>query len=160
MKSIKDDVKRDLLKQIKTSGLSPSSTFRQYKGTSTAIQEDNLLEYSRKIKGTGGAEFEDKYTVSPNLLKLGNSTPLNKLPDGYVVPTLIGSHWVFINPTTNVNGLVIPSGMNLSGGGAKKLSTKTKNILTHVFNMEIDEGPIAVTRELVEKVSTRPDKTP
>lgn len=155
--SIKDDIRKDLLKQIKPSSLSPSQHLRQQTTTSRAIQDESLLEFANKYrKSTGGAEFEDKYKLGEGLKNLNSNVPLNKLPDGHVTPVFNNGRWEFMNTATRTDGLVVPSGMNFSGGGSKKMSKKSKKILIDVFGIEVDEKPIIITRELIEKVSSRP----
>lgn len=156
--SIRDEIKKDLLKQIKPTSLPPSS-FRQQSTLGKAIQDDDLSEFAKKYqKKTGGAEFEDKYQLGEGLKNLRSNIPLNKLPDGHVTPVFNNGRWEFMNTANRVDGLVTPSGLNLSGGGAKKLSEKSKNILINVFGIEVDESPIIITKELIEKVSIRPPK--
>lgn len=138
--SIKDDMKKDLLKQIKPTLSTPGSSMEKSSTNSKAIQEDNLLEFYKKYKsGSGGAEFESKYLINPNLTTYNGKDPINKLPDGYVVPVFQNGQWVFANPSTRVDGLVTPSGLNLSGGGKKKLSKKSRDILINILGMTIDE---------------------
>lgn len=154
--SLRDEMKKDLLKQIKPSSISPSPYMQQSPG-SKAIQEDNLLEYAKKYrKSNGGAEFEDKYKLADALKNLRSNVPLNKLPDGHVTPVFNNGRWEFMNTANRVDGLVTPSGLNLSGGGAKKMSERSKKILIDVFGIEVDERPIIITKELVDKVSIRP----
>lgn len=139
--SIKDDIKKDLMKQVSPTITQPgSSMIMSPSGGSKAIQNDNLPEFSKKYrKGSGGEEFEDKYRISPHVTTYSSSTPVNKLPDGHVVPVFTGGQWIFANPTTRVDGLVYPSGLNLSGGGKKKMSSKAKAILEHVFGMTVED---------------------
>lgn len=156
--SIKDEMKKDLLKQIKPSILPPPS-FRQQVTPGKAIQDDDLLEFAKKYqKKTGGAEFDDKYKLGEGLKNLRSNIPLNKLPDGHVTPVFNNGRWEFMSTANRVDGLVMPSGMNLSGGGAKKLSEKSKKILINVFGMDVDESPIIITKELIDKVSIRPSQ--
>lgn len=138
--SIKDDIKKDLLKQVKPSLSDPGSAMRQAESKSKAFQEDDLLEFYKKYKsGSGGVEFESKYQVSPHVTTYNGKDPINKQLDGYVVPVFEGGRWVFANPNQRVDGLVVPSGIDLSGSGKKKLSQKSKDILTRVLGMTIDE---------------------
>ena len=139
--SIKDGMKRELMKQIKP--LSNTPTTAKQRSSSSGlkpVENDDLLEYYKKYKGgSGGAEFDNKYQVSPIVTTYTSKTPVNKLPDGYVVPIFQNGHFIFANPTSRVDGLVFPSGIDLSGGGKKKMSEKSKSILINVFGMEIDE---------------------
>ncbi len=154
--SIKDEMKKDLLKQVKPTLVSPSS-YLQQAASDKIIQEDNLLEYAKKYqKSNGGAEFDDKYKLGDGLKNLRSNVPLNKLPDGHVTPVFNNGRWEFMSTANRVDGLVTPSGLNLSGGGAKKMSEKSKKILMNVFGIEVDENPIIITKELVDKVSIRP----
>ncbi|MEN9919247.1 MAG: hypothetical protein RL662_1683, partial [Bacteroidota bacterium] len=138
--SIKDDVRKDLLKQISPSLDVSHSHMRQSHTPSKAVREESLEEYNKRIGlKSGGAEFEDRYKISPHVTKYSSSTSINKLPDGYVVPVFTGGHWIFANPTTRVDGLVVPSGLDLSGGGKKKMSAKAKAILEHVFGIKPEE---------------------
>lgn len=138
--SIKDDMKKDLLKQIKPTLSTPGSTMEKSPLNSKAVQEDDLLEFYKKYKsGSGGAEFEPKYQINPHVTTYSGKDPINKQPDGYVEPVFQGGHWILANPTRRVDGLVVPSGLDLSGGGKKKLSKKSRDILTNVLGMTIDE---------------------
>lgn len=138
--SIKDDIRRDLLKQVKPAQAIPGSAMKQSTTTNRAIREETLEDFSKKyIIGTGGSEYDDKYQISPHVTTYNSSVPINKLPDGYVFPVFTGGHWILTNPTTRVDGLVVPSGMNLSGGGKKPMSEKSKSILKNVFGMEVEE---------------------
>lgn len=139
--SIKDDMKKELMKQIKPSlNLSNPSMQQSPMGANRAVQSDDLLEFYRKYKsGSGGAEFDDKYRVNPRAITYSSEIPINKLPDGYVVPVYTGGHFIFANPNTNINGLVTPSGMDLSGSKKKKLSAKSKAILENVFSIKVEE---------------------
>lgn len=139
--SIKDDMKKELMKQIKPSlNLSNPSMQQSPNAANKTIQNDDLLEFYRKYKsGSGGAEFNDRYQVNPRAITYSSDIPINKLPDGYVVPVYTGGHFIFANPTSNVNGLVTPSGMNLSGWKKKKLSAKSKSILENVFGIRVEE---------------------
>lgn len=138
--SLKSELKRSLLDQIKPSSVGAAAPMYQYQGNAKPTSE-SLEEFSRKyIRGTGGSEYEDKYHIRPELYQLGNgAAPLNKLPLGYAVPVFNNGKWEFGNPSTRVDGLVVPSGLNLSGGGKKKLSRKSRAILEHTFNMKVDE---------------------
>lgn len=138
--SIKDDIKKDLLKQIQPTLSTPGSTMEKSPLNSKAVQEDNLLEFYKKYKsGSGGAEFETKYQINPNVTTYNGKDPINKQPDGHVEPVFQGGHWILANPTRRVDGLVEPSGIDLAGGGKKKLSKKSRDILTNVLGMSIDE---------------------
>lgn len=151
--SIKNEMKKDLLKQVKPSSLNPSQTLRSQSENTKAIQDESLLEFAKKYqKSTGGAEFEDKYKLGEGL----TNTLLNKLPDGHVTPVFNNGRWEFMNTANRIDGLIVPSGLNLSGGGTKKISEKSKKILRYVFGIEVDERPIIITKELIEKVSIRP----
>lgn len=140
---IKDDVKKELLKQIKPK-LSPHGSDTQNSTlASQALEEENLLDFYNKYKaGTGDIIFEekDKYKINPIVTTYTGKDPINKLPDGYVVPVFNLGHWNFANPSNRVDGLVFPSGLDLSGGGKKKLSKKSRDILINVYNMTIDEN--------------------
>jgi len=138
--SLKDDIRRDLLKQVKPPQAIPGSSMRPHISSQKAIRDESLEEFSKKyITGTGGAEFDDKYHINPHVTTYSSSVPINKLPDGYVVPVFTGGHWIFANPTSRVDGLVYPSGIDLSGGGKKKMSAKAKSILENVFGMKAEE---------------------
>lgn len=154
--SLRDEMKKDLLKQVKPTLVSPSSYLQQIT-TNKAIQEDNLSEYAKKYqKSNGGAEFEDKYKLGEGLKNLRSNIPFNKLPDGHVTPVFNNGRWEFMSTANRIDGLVTPSGLNLSGGGAKKMSEKSKKILIDVFGIEVDESPIIITKDLIDKVSIRP----
>lgn len=138
--SIKDDIKKDLLKQIKPTLSTPGSTMEKSPLNSKAVQEDNLLEFYKKYKsGSGGAEFETKYQINPSVTTYSGKDPINKQPDGYVEPVFQGGHWILANPTRRVDGLVVPSGIDLAGGGKKKLSKRSREILTNVLGMTIED---------------------
>lgn len=156
--SIKDEMKKDLLKQIKPSSVSGSS-MQQHKYSIGDLKEETLSEYiKRKVKSSAGEEFDDKYKVAESITNINPKVPLNKLPDGHVTPEFINGRWVFVNTAKTLDGLVKPSGIDLSGGGTKKMSEKTKNILKNVLGQEVDESPITPTKELLDRVLKRPDK--
>lgn len=134
--SIKDDMKRELMKQIKPSLSNPN--MQQYKVNPQAVREDDLSKYSQKFK-SGGAEFDDRYKINPNAITYTSDIPINKLPDGYVVPVYTGGHFIFANPNMSVSGLVVPSGLDLSGRKRKKMSAKAKNLLNHVLVDDINK---------------------
>ncbi len=140
---IKDEIKKDLMKQIKPESTTP---LRQHVPTSQAIQNDDFLEYAKKHrKATGGAEYEDKYQLAEGLTKING-------------PSMSGMKKT---PTINIFGrgsLGFSSTVNLAGGGAKKMSEKSKKILKETYGIEVDESSIIVTKDLIKKVSSRPDK--
>lgn len=139
--TIKDDMRKDYLKQVKPPSAMPNSQMRESATGTSAVGTESLLEFSQKYKkGSGGAEYESKYSLDGLKESLKHtSTPINKLPDGYVVPVFVNGHWVFANPTTRVDGLVYPTGISLFSKERKKMSKKSKAILEHVFNMKVEE---------------------
>ncbi len=138
--SIKDDMKKDLLKQIKPTLSGLGSSMEKSSSNPQTVQEGDLLEFYKKYKsGSGGAEFESKYQISPHVTTYNGKDPINKLPDGYVEPVFQNGQWIFANPSKRVDGLVVPSGLDLSGGGKKKLSKKSRDILVNVLGMTIEE---------------------
>lgn len=138
---IKDDIRKDLLKQIKPALSPPGTTMEKSTTKSKAVQEDNLLEFYKKYKsGSGGAEFESKYQINPNVTTYNGKDPINKQADGHVEPVFQGGRWILANPTNRVDGLVVPSGMDLSGGGKKKLSKKSREVLINVLGMTLEEN--------------------
>lgn len=135
---IKDDVKKELLKQIKPK-LSPSGSGAQQ---SQALEEESLLDFYNKYKaGVGDVLFHetDKYKINPIVTTYTGKDPINKLPDGYVIPVFNLGRWEFANPSNRVDGLVTPSGLDLSGGGRKRLSKKSRDILINIYHMSIDD---------------------
>lgn len=134
--SLKDDMKKELLKQIKPTLSNPN--MQQYKVNNGAVREDDLSKYVQKLK-SGGAEFDDRYKINPHAISYTSDMPINKLPDGYVVPIYTGGHFIFANPNMNVNGLVTPSGIDLSGAKRKKMSAKAKNLLDHVLVNDLEK---------------------
>lgn len=135
--SLKDDMRRDLLKQVKPSQAIPGSSMKPHTSSQKAVTEQSLEEFSKKyIIGTGGAEFEDKYHISPHVTTYSSPIPINQLPEGSVVPVFTGGRWIL---TSSAGSLVSPSGIDLSGGGKKKMSPKAKSILENVFGMEVEE---------------------
>lgn len=139
--AIRDEIRKDQLKQMKPTTISPNTQMKQSATGLGVVESESLLEFSKRYrKGSGGEEFEDKYTLKGLEESLKNtSTPINKLPDGYVVPVFTGGHWVFANPATRVDGLVYPSGISLSGWKKKKMSAKSKSILENVFGMKVED---------------------
>jgi len=141
--SIKEDMKQDWLKQVKPGSKTLSSPLYNINPSSSkAIQGRDYLGLDKIYKNGGGVDlsaFDDKYQVNPLAITYSSSIPVNQLPAGYVIPTFIGGKFVWANPNTRVDQLVYPSGVDLSGGGKKKMSAKAKNILKHVFGMEVEE---------------------
>lgn len=137
---IKDDMKKELLKQVKPKLSAPGSTMKQSPLDSKA-EDDDLLEYYKKSRmgSVLDVDIDKNYKISPNVTKYTGKDPINKLPDGYVVPVFNLGHWSFGNTSNRVDGLVTPSGLDLSGGGKKKLSKKSRDILINVYKMTLDD---------------------
>lgn len=139
--SIKDEMKKDLMKQVKPGATLYNSPL--YENNSTKAMPANDLIGLDKIYVNGKvidlSAFDDKYQINPIVTTYTSSTPINQLPAGYVVPVFTGGRWVWANPNTRVDQLVYPSGIDLSGGGKKKMSAKARSILEHVFGMEVEE---------------------
>jgi len=132
---IKDDYKKELWKTIKPTDTSPLSPSEQ---TMKSISEDPLFDndiakyYNNYLKKPNlGPESE--YKLNPNLLIFNSKTPLNQLPPGSTQVVYMGGHFVII-PTGG--SLIYPSGLDLSGGGRKVVSEKSKLILRSVFGIE------------------------
>ncbi|PXV64448.1 hypothetical protein CLV62_11092 [Dysgonomonas alginatilytica] len=137
---IKDDMKKELLKQVKPKLSAPGSTM-QKSPLDTKAEDADLLEYYQKYKAGSvlDVDIDKNYKINPNLTKYSGKDPINKLPDGYVVPVFNLGHWGFANPSNRVDGLVTPSGTDLSGGGRKRLSKKSRKILINVYKMTLDD---------------------
>lgn len=137
---IKDDMKKELLKQMNPN-LSPSvPTMQQSPSRGAKAQNEDILDYYNKHKAGSVLDIDPdkKYKISPNLTKYTGKDPINKLPDGHVEPIFHLGQWHLGNPSNRVDGLVSPSGLNLSGWKKKKLSEKSKKILINVYNMTLD----------------------
>ncbi|HCO67090.1 MAG TPA: hypothetical protein DIT04_04930 [Dysgonomonas sp.] len=139
--SINEEKKKNWLNNAR-SGSKTYGSPRQYieRGSSKAIVGKDYTGLD-KIYGNGidWSAFDDKYQVNPAVYTYSSKVPINQLPPGYVIPMFIGGRFVWANPNTRVDQLVIPSGINLSGGGKKPMSEKAKNILKYVFGMEVEE---------------------
>lgn len=141
--SIKDDMKKDLMKQVNPgSTIYGSQLYDKSSYSPKAIQDDDLTGLNKIYKNGKSIDlraFDDKYQINPLVITYTSSTPVNQLPAGYVVPVFTGGRWVWANPNTRVDQLVYPSGIDLSGGGKKKMSAKARAILEHVFGMEVED---------------------
>lgn len=139
--SIKEDMKQDWLKQVKPGSKIHSSPIYDNSPLSKKTVQGKDYTGLGKIyqNGIDLTAFDDKYKVNPLAITYNSSVPINQLPAGYVVPMFIGGRFIWANPNTRVDQLVYPSGIDLSGGGKKKMSAKAKNILKYVFGMEVEE---------------------
>ena len=139
--SIKNEMKKDLLKQVNPSMATPNSSMKQSPNTvNNTMNSDNLLEFSKKYrKGSGGEEFDSRYKVNPHAVTYSSKVPINQIEPGKVIPIYNGGHFIFVNPATNAKGLVTPSGLDLSGGGKKKMSNRTRLILEQVFGVVLED---------------------
>ncbi len=142
--SIKDGVKNDLMKQIKpeTTSTYGSQKYDNSLSAPKVFRNDdytNLEKIHKNGKSIDLKVFDDKYQVNPMAITNTSSTPINQLPAGYVVPVFTGGKWIWANPNTRIDQLAIPSRIDLSGGGKKKMSAKAKAILEQVFGMKVEE---------------------
>ena len=80
--------------------------------------------------------YSYQYKLNPNILIYNGKTPLNQLPAGSTTLVYMGGHFCIVNTG---GSLIFPSGLDFSGGGTKKLSEKSRNILTNVYGLEIEE---------------------
>jgi len=135
--SIQDDIKKDWLKQVKPS-LSPPGSSRYLKTPNNkAFQGEDLTGIGKIYKnGIDWEAFDDKYQVNPLAITYNSSVPINERPAGSVTFIFTGGRWMW---TSNAGERVTPSGVDLSGGGRKKMSPKAKQILQYVFGMEVEE---------------------
>lgn len=140
--SLKNEMKKDLMNRVNPSLnknnpqmiVAPGYTPQKTK------QEDNLLDLYKKYKsGSGGEEFDSRYKINPHVVTYSSETPINQIKPGTVVPVYTGGHFVLVNPATNALGLVKPSGMDLSGGGKKKMTKKTRQLLELLFDIKIED---------------------
>lgn len=137
-----DDYKKELWKTIKPSGSKPLTL----PGAKSATMENKSLVENKYQKSYYNYLYknldhlleitEPEYRLSPNLTTYTGNTPINQLPAGSTQLVFMGGHFYFVS---NAGSLVVPSGLDLSGGGKKKLSAKSKSILTNVFGMEVEE---------------------
>lgn len=137
------DYKKELWKSIDPSKKSPLQTSKvielpkktenvlenKYGNYYSNLKNDNKLDHLLEVT-------KSPHTLSPTLLIYNGNIPLNQLPAGSTSLMFIGGHFYFVG---NSGRNVIPSGVDLSGGGIKKMSQKSKNILTNVFGLEIDD---------------------
>lgn len=137
-----DDYKKELWKTIKPSSTVPLTL----SGSKTSASEQKSLIENKYQKSYYDYLYksldhlleitEPEYRITPGLTTYRGDVPLNTLPVNATQIVFMGGHFHIIP----VGGsLVFPSGLNLSGGGKKKLSAKSKNILINVYGMEVDE---------------------
>jgi len=138
-----DDYKNELWKNVKPTGknsLSLPKTLKKDNTKSNLLDNKYTNAYSNYKYGNNLEHLleitEFKYKLSPNLTIYNGITPINELPAGSTQIVFMGGHFYFVG-TGGVS--VFPSGIDLTGGGRKKLSEKSKNILRNVFGMEVDE---------------------
>lgn len=140
--SIADDTKKYLLNTAKPLNSSSTSSFQ----LQTVEQKNGILNnkyidaYNNyKYKGISLMDKDLELSGYPKIkdyvFKYTSPTPVNLLPNGTITPVYMGGHFVIVP----LGGLVVPSGMSLTGGGPKKLSEKTKNILRNVYGMQVDD---------------------
>ncbi|MFT4072680.1 MAG: hypothetical protein QM654_12265 [Dysgonamonadaceae bacterium] len=143
--SIQHELKKDLWKTIKpysSKGDNPTNpTVRAPQALDDYNKLPDVMEYYYKTKSKMTLDdFYDEYkrthTVNPNVYTFYGDEPINKVKAGYLTPELFGGHFQMVPAKSNY---IKPSGLNLSGGGRKKLSEKTKKILKEVFGQEPEE---------------------
>lgn len=139
--SLRNEMKKELMKQVNPTIAVPNPTMKQapYKLKNDKRSDDMLYLYKKYKSGSGGEEFDDHYQVDPRAITYSSDVPINQIEPGKVIPVYTGGHFKFVNPATNGLGLVRPSGINLSGGGKKKMSAKTRRILEVVFGVNVED---------------------
>ncbi len=140
-----DDYKKELWKSINPSNNKPltlpgSVNIKPNKLIEKETPLDNkyiksYLNYKYKGLDHLVEITEAKYKLNPNLTKYSGIAPLNRLPEGSTQTVYMGGHFYIVS---TAGTLVVPTGLNLGGGGSKKLSEKSKNILINVFGKEIE----------------------
>lgn len=150
--AIREDRKKILLDQVKPS-------IETYKSPRESKQTVDIAVDKKKYLGnpqglTGGAMFEDKYTISPHISsidiqqlvkpKFGEQTKVMLVNGKFtIVPVKDYEHILDrMSQKHRLQGLMISSGiggLNLSGYNKKKISERSKMILRTVFGMEVED---------------------
>jgi len=153
--SLKEDRKKILLDQVKP----PMETFkspREIKKTlDIAVDKKKYLGNPQGL--TGGAMFDDRYTIGSSLSnidikklvkpKFGEETKVMIVNGRYALVPVKDYERVLdrlsLKDKLRTKGIMISAGfggLNLSGFKEKKLSEKSKQILKDVFDIDVEEG--------------------
>ncbi len=150
--AVRDDRKRMLLDQVKPPKTTMSAPLPSKENIDIPIDKKKYLGTPEGL--TGGAMFEEKYTISPHVSsydikqlvkpKFGEETKVLLVNGKFtVVPVKEYEHILDkLSQKHRLQGLMIHSGfggLNLSGYNKKKLSEKSKVILKTVFGMEVED---------------------
>ncbi len=151
--SVQYELKRDLWKTIK-----PGSERNKYllipkMGTlspvpiptqSTAIHDVMYYYYLMKTHIVL-EDFNEIYKrmnrVDPRAYTYNGAEPLTKYEPGYTQTEYIGGHFQQVSPNSNYSNThgSATFTIDISGGGRKHLTEKTKKILREVYGQEVDD---------------------
>lgn len=128
--SIKDELKKDLLKSVNPINDFKSNPLSQSYDNNVISKKDALRSYINKGIGV---EAKPKYEVHPNAYTYFNKGELKELWRSNVTTVYEGGHFI--------QGMPIPTlgGFSFSVGGQKKVSEKDKKILKNVYGQEVEE---------------------
>lgn len=131
------------LSRIKNIGIMPfSQTLQMHEGINNFMfwnQDSKILQKSDLVFSQFGNPNFDKNPLKPLMESLKCiSVPLNKVSDGAVALVFDGKQWYWDSRRVRVDGLVYPTGTNLSGNKKRRLTAKSKVILTHSFGLTIE----------------------
>jgi hypothetical protein len=150
--SIQDDRKKMLLDQVKPPKTNLSAPLPSKQNSDIPTDRKKYLGMPGGL--TGGAMFEDKYTISPHVSsfdikqlvkpKFGEETKVMLVNGKFtIVPVKEYEHILDkLSQKHRLQGIMISTGfggLNLSGYNKKKLSEKSKTILKTVFGMEVED---------------------
>jgi hypothetical protein len=111
--------------------------------TPSTVTHD-VMYYYYKIKTNVVLEdFYERYrrshTVDPHLYTYNGDEPLTKIRAGYLETVFMGGHFQQVSPPANNVGSPAGFTIDISGGGRKHVSEKTKKILKEVYDREVEE---------------------
>lgn len=150
--SVQSELKKDLWKSIKpyggksdvgTSGSSTSLLGPTTTSAPSGATHDVMYYYYKMKTHVVLEDFHEQYRrahqIDPRIYTYNGDEPITKIKARYLETVFMGGHFQEISPSAN--NVVSPSGftIDISGGGRKRVSEKTKKILKEVYGREVEE---------------------
>ncbi|OJU48751.1 MAG: hypothetical protein BGN96_11410 [Bacteroidales bacterium 45-6] len=147
---VQSELKKDLWKTIKPYGekkdmpMSFSSPLlNPVPALSTPTAHDVMYYYNKMKTNVVLEDFYEQYrithVVDPHLYTYSGDEPLTKIKAGYLETVFMGGHFQQVSPPGNTVGSGSGFTIDISGGGRKHVSEKTKKILKEVYDREVEE---------------------
>lgn len=148
---VQSELKKDLWKTVKPYGekndvpmsSSASSLISPPSSLLPSVGHDVMYYYYKMKTNVVLEDFYEQYRrshkIDPHVYTYNGDEPLTKIKVGYLETVFMGGRFQQVSPASNNVGS--PSGftLDISGGGRKHVSEKTKKILKEVYDREVEE---------------------